>query len=217
MDWLIRTAEEYRRRIRSGPFFAQLASTVDRAQLGWVNQLVHQSREFTSALCMRYSLCRDPRYQSVFAEHAFEETDHPDQLLEWMEWWGFGGASPETATLETVNNLAYCWRSALRDPPDEQVIALNLMSEGVALDFYTAAIPILEKLGMLTGRYWTVHKRVDSVHLRMGLDRIPPVEPDSEKGQRYRHVLWESATLYDAMLGSWAGRSATAAIASHAP
>ena len=50
------------------------------------------------------------------------------------------------ATLETMNTLSFCWRSAMRDPHDVQVVALNVLSEDVAFDFYNAVIPILKKL-----------------------------------------------------------------------
>lgn len=173
-----------------------------------VHQLVHQSREFTQALCLRYSLCRDKRFQPVFAKHAVEEADHPDELIAWMKEHGFmegvepGGVPP---TLETMNTLSFCWRSAMRDPHDVQVVALNVLSEGVAFDFYNAVIPILKKLKIHTGRYWSVHADVDKHHLTMGLDLCEEVAPNSPKGQLYHRTLWQSATLYHQMLSSWVG------------
>ncbi len=208
MEWLLDQSEKYRSHLRSGPFFQKLASVEKPSDLKWIYQLVHQSREFTQALCLRYSLCHDKSYQSIFAEHAFEEADHPDQLLAWMEKHGFlQGIDPYAvpATQETVNNLAYCWRSAMHEPHDMQVVALNVMSEGVAFDFYCAVIPVLQKLGILSGRYWKVHAEVDTHHLKMGLDRCGDVSPDSPKGMRYQRVLWHSASLYHQMLGSWIG------------
>jgi hypothetical protein len=209
MEWLLDQAEQYRTLLRSGPFFKTLASVTRPSDLTWIHQLVHQSREFTQALCLRYSLCHDTRYQSIFAEHAFEEADHPDQLLTWMSKHGFTDdteAYHEPPTPETLNNLAYCWRSALREPHDVQVVALNVISEGVAYDFYSAVIPILERLGILSGRYWKVHAEIDTHHLRLGLDRCGDVAPDSPKGRRYQRVLHESASLYHQMLASWVGK-----------
>lgn len=208
MDWLLDHAERYRSQIRSGPFFKKLARVERPSDLSWIHQLVHQSREFTQALCLRYSLCNDKRYQSIFAEHAVEEADHPDQLLAWMSKHGFlDGANADIApaTQETVNNLAFCCRSAVREPHDVQVVALNVLSEGVALDFYSAVIPVLSQLDVLTGRYWKVHREVDSHHLQMGLDRCGEVLPDSQSGQYYQRVLWHSASLYHQMLASWVG------------
>ncbi len=208
MEWLLDYAETYRAQLREGPFFKNLSRAERPNDLQWVHQLVHQSREFTQALCLRYSLCHDRRYQSVFAEHAFEEADHPDQLLSWMGKNGFlddtepGGVPP---TLETLNCLSFCWRSAMREPHDVQVVALNVLSEGVALDFYSAVIPVLEKLGILSGRYWKIHREVDAEHLRLGLDLCGEVEPDSPKGRLYQRVLWHSASLYHQMLSSWVG------------
>jgi hypothetical protein len=165
---------------------------------------------------MRYSLCRDKNYQSVFAEHAFEEADHPDQLLAWMTKHGFldgmeAGAVP--ATQETINNLAFCWRSAVRESHDVQVVTLNVLSEGVALDFYTATIPVLERLSILSGRYWKVHREVDAGHLRLGLDRCGEVAVDSRTGMHYQRMLWHAACLYHQMLSSWVGEPAEPLIA----
>jgi hypothetical protein len=211
MQWLLDQAQTYRSQLRTGPFFQNLASVQRPSDLTWVHQLVHQSREFTQALCMRYSLCHDKRYQKIFAEHAFEEADHPDQLIAWMGQHGFlddtePGAEP--ATQETLNSLASCWRSAVREPHDVQVIALNVMSEGVALDFYSAVIPVLHQLGLLSGRYWKVHREVDSHHLSLGLDLCGDVTPDSPTGRLYQRVLWHAATLYHQMLSSWVDETA---------
>jgi hypothetical protein len=208
MQWLLSYSEKYRSQLRQGPFFEKLARAERPNDLQWVHQLVHQSREFTQALCLRYSLCQDKRYQPVFAEHAFEEADHPDQLIAWMNKHGFlngteAGGVP--ATLETMNTLSFCWRSAMRDPHDVQVVALNVLSEGVAFDFYTAVIPVLDKLKILSGRYWKVHTDVDAHHLSMGLDLCGEVAPDSPKGMLYQRVLWHAACLYHQMLSSWVG------------
>jgi len=211
MQWLLDQAQRYRAQLRTGPFFQNLAAIERPSDLAWVHQLIHQSREFTQALCMRYSLCHDQRYQRIFAEHAFEEADHPDQLITWMGQHGFldgtePGATP--ATQETLNSLAFCWRSAVREPHDVQIIALNVMSEGVALDFFSAVIPVLQNMGLLSGRYWKVHREVDSHHLCLGLDLCGDVAPDSPTGMRYQRVLWHAATLYHQMLSSWVGEPA---------
>lgn len=208
MDWLLQQAERYRAQIQSGPFFKKLAKVEQPSDLGWIHQLIHQSREFTQALCLRYSLCHDRRYQAVFAEHAFEEADHPDQLITWMGKHGFlDGIEPGSvpATQETINNLAFCWRSAVHEPHDVQVVALNVLSEGVALDFYSAVIPVLGQLDILSGRYWKVHREVDAHHLEMGLDLAGDVAPDSPTGLRYQRVLQHAANLYHQMLASWVG------------
>ena len=83
-----------------------------------------------------------------------------------------------------------------------------LLSEGVALDFYTAVIPVLERLDILSGNYWKVHREVDNVHLTMGLDRCGDVRPESSTGRYYQQVLWHSASLYNAMLSSWVNQPA---------
>ncbi len=208
MDWLLNASEEYRSQLRQGPFFQKIRRAERANDLQWVHQLIHQSREFTQALCLRYSLCHDKTYQPVFAEHALEEADHPDQLIAWMEEHGFlNGTGPGEvpATQETLNCLAFSWRSAVYEPHDVQVVGLNLLSEGVAFDFYSAVIPVLDQLKILSGNYWKVHTDVDQHHLTMGLDLCGKVEPDSAKGRLYQRVLWHSASLYHQMLSSWVG------------
>jgi hypothetical protein len=208
MQWLLEASQQYRLQLCQGPFFQKLSSVERPNDLQWVHQLIHQSREFTQALCLRYSLCHDKRYQPVFAEHALEEADHPDQLIAWMNEHGFLDSAESAtvpATQATLNCTAFSWRSAMREPHDVQVIGLNLLSEGVAFDFYSAVIPILDRLGILSGRYWNVHADVDQHHLTMGMELCEPVAADSAKGQHYKRVLWHSASLYHAMLSSWVG------------
>jgi hypothetical protein len=106
----------------------------------------------------------------------------PDIQIARMKEHGFlagseAGSVPPTQ--ETTNCLSFFWRSALRDPHDVQVVALNLLSEGGAFDFYSAVIPVLDRLNILSGRYWTVHSEVDLHHLTMGLDLAEQVTPDS--------------------------------------
>src|SRR5262245_19892592 len=144
MEWLVTASEEYRAQIRQGPFFQSLSRADRPNDLLWIHQLIHQSREFTQALCLRYSLCHDRRWQPVFAEHALEEADHPDQLIAWMKEHGFlNGAEPGTIppTQETANCTAFSWRSALREPHDVQVVGPNLLSESAAVGCYPALMP----------------------------------------------------------------------------
>jgi hypothetical protein len=54
----------------------------------------------------------------------------PDQLIGWMKGHGFlngteAGAVPPTEV--TINTTSFCWRSALREPHDVQVVGLNLV------------------------------------------------------------------------------------------
>jgi len=212
MQWLLDLAEGYRRELRSGLFFQHLARAERPADLSsWVHQLYHQSREFTKSLCLRSALCCDPRYRDVFAEHAVEEADHPAQLRHWMREHGYlDGVEPRNVppTPETLDAAGCYWRTAICEPPDVQVISLNLLSEGVALDFYSAVIPVLKKLGLLTGRYWKIHREVDSHHLELGLDLCGDVAQDSVRAEVYRRTLSHCARLYGAMLSSWVGERA---------
>ncbi len=208
MQWLLSLAEEYRSRLRDGLFYKALALASKPEDIrGWIRQLYYQSRDFTSALSLRYAMCHDPRFQGCFAKHAMEEVDHCEQLIDWMRKHAFlePDESPTTvpATLETLLVNAYCFRSVLRESSTHQVIALNLISEGVSYDFFSAVNPKLEKLGLKVGRYWQVHKEIDQEHLAMGLDLIPQREKDSPEGKVYARIAWEMASLYGQMLDSW--------------
>ncbi len=212
MKWLLNLAEDYRSYIRLGVFYKTLASASSPKDIrGWIRQLYYQSRDFTSALSMRYAMCKDPDYQGCFAKHAMEEVHHCEQLIDWMRKHDFmePDESPTVvpATLETLTVNAYCFRSVLRESSTHQVVALNLISEGVSYDFFSAVNPKLEELGLTVGRYWQVHKEIDREHLAMGLDLIPQCSKDSLSGQVYARVAWEMASLYGQMLDSWSGIS----------
>ena len=208
MKWLLDLAAEYRHVLLSGSFYQTLAVAHHPENIrGWVGQLYHQSSDFTSALALRYAMCRDPRYQPTFARHAAEEVEHAAMLLDWMHKHDFlkdrENSNSIAPTLETQLVSAYCFRSVLRESCEHQIIAMNLISEGVSFDFFSAVIPVFARLGLKTNRYWTVHKDVDQQHLAMGIDLIPQCGPDSQQGKEYSRIVEETAVLYGRMLDSW--------------
>jgi hypothetical protein len=97
------------------------------------------------------------RYQHTFARHAAEEVEHPAMLLDWMHKHDFPkpGENPHAIapTLETQLVSAYCFRSVLRESCEHQIIAMNLISEGVSYDLFSAVIPVFARLGLKTNRY----------------------------------------------------------------
>lgn len=59
MQWLLNLAEEYRKSLRSGPFYKALAKTSKPEDIrGWIRQLYYQSRDSTSALSLRYAVTK---------------------------------------------------------------------------------------------------------------------------------------------------------------
>lgn len=208
MQWLLNLAEIYRSRLQRGSFYNVLAKAPSLEDVsGWIYQLYYQSRDFTSALSLRHAMCQDTHLQACFALHAMEEVDHCSQLMAWMRNHGLVelNESPTNApaSLETLTVSAYCFRSILREDPAHQVIAMNLISEGVSYDFFSAVNPKLSELGLQVGRYWQVHKEIDQKHLAMGLDLIPQCEKDSPLGQIYAKTALEMVILYGRMLDSW--------------
>jgi len=208
MKWLLDLGAKYRQNLRSGSFYQQLTAAQHPDDVrGWVRQLYYQSSDFTAALAIRYTMCRDFRYQGCFAHHATEEVDHASLLLDWMHKHEFlqPGENPTsiTATLETQLVSAYCFRSVLRESYEHQVIAMNLISEGVSFDFFSAVIPVFARLGLKTNRYWTVHREIDQEHLAMGIDLIPQCDEDSALGKEYSRIACETSLLYGRMLDSW--------------
>lgn len=208
MKWLLDLGAQYRQNLLSGSFYRQLALAQHPDHVrGWIRQLYHQSSDFTASLAMRYAMCRDFRYQGCFAHHATEEVDHATLLLDWMHKHEFlqPGENPTSMTpnLETQLVSAYCFRSVLRESYEHQVIAMNLISEGVSYDFFSAVIPAFERLGLKTNRYWTVHRDIDQIHLAMGIDLIPQCDEDSAQGKEYARIAYETSVLYGRMLDSW--------------
>jgi hypothetical protein len=64
MQWLLSLAEEYRGHLRNGLFYKALELAKEPKDIGgWIRQLYYQSRDFTSALSLRYAMCKDPRFQ----------------------------------------------------------------------------------------------------------------------------------------------------------
>ncbi|MEG5237025.1 iron-containing redox enzyme family protein [Microcoleus sp. AT9b-C3] len=208
MKWLLDLGAKYRQHLLAGSFYKQLTAAQHPDDVrGWVTQLYYQSSDFTAALAMRYTMCRDFRYQQCFAHHATEEVDHASLLLDWMHKHGFlePGENPTSvaATLETQLVSAYCFRSVLRESYEHQVIAMNLISEGVSFDFFSAVIPVFARIGLKTNRYWVVHREIDQEHLALGIDLIPQCEPDSPLGKEYARIACETSVLYGRMLDSW--------------
>ncbi|MEG5049725.1 MULTISPECIES: iron-containing redox enzyme family protein [unclassified Microcoleus] len=188
MKWLLDLGAKYRQNLRSGAFYQQLIAAEHPDDVrGWVRQLYYQSSDFTAALAMRYTMCRDFRYQGCFAHHATEEVDHASLLLDWMYKHEFlqptENPTSIVPTLETQLVSAYCFRSVLRESYEHQVIAMNLISEGVSFDFFSAVIPVFTRLGFKTNRYWTIHREIDQEHLAMGIDLIPQCDEDSALGK----------------------------------
>lgn len=211
MQWLLELAQQYRTILRKRPFFQKLAQTSVKDEIRpWIRQLYYQSKEFAAgALPLRYKLCEEPKFKNCFAKHVTEEDNHCELLVDWMRQNSFLGLeeSPTSvpAALETLAVTSYCFRSILTDSYDHQILSLNLISEGVSLDFFTAVIPTLEALELPVTRYWKIHEEVDKYHLALGLDLVEPCEPNSPRGQEYSRVVWETASLYGQMLDAWSG------------
>jgi len=208
MKWLLNLGAECRQNLLSGSFYRQLAAAEHPDDVrGWVRQMYYQSSDFTAALAMRYTIGRDFRYQSCFAQHATEEADHASLLLDWMYKHEFlqPGEKPTSIVpyLETQLVSAYCFRSVLRESYEHQIIAMNLISEGVSYDFFSAVIPVFDRLGLKTNGYWVLHREIDRDHLALGMDLIPQCDENSPQGQEYSRIAYETSVLYDRMLNAW--------------
>lgn len=211
MQWLEKIAQEYRDWLKNSFFYKMVALASSPADFNWIRQLYHLSSDFTAATAIRYGKCDDPRFRDIFAEHAAEEVDHPKQLASWMREYGFLAsqeAPTEVApTLETLALGAYFIRSVIREPFAHQIITLNLITEGIAIDFYANVNPKLAELGLTPKGYWLVHQEADTEHQIMGLDLIPQCDRDSHLGKKYAHTAWEVANLWKQVLDSWSNIS----------
>jgi hypothetical protein len=209
MQWLWDLAEEYRSILRRSLFYKTVAAATCPADLKWIRQLYYLSCDFTAAVALRYGSCHDPRFRDAFAQHAAEEVEHPADLTHWMREYGFlAPDEPPTSVAPTLETLAlgsYFVRSVTRESLAHQIITLNLMTEGMACDFYSAVNPKLAELGLFPKGYWIAHQEADVEHQLLGLDLIPQSEKGSPNGQAYTRTLWEVASLWAQVFESWTG------------
>ncbi len=210
LQWLIDHAQQLRaQHVKKSPLFARLDTATRRAQdLGWIHQLAHVSRRFTRALVTRYLHCA-VSFARAFAQHARDEVMHPFELSDWMIHHGYR-LTTEPPTPATERLLAFCEEAARRGNVYEHVVILSLVSEGVALDFYTSATDALRDLGIADGRYWKQHVTGDEQHLRVGIAELTAfyAGEDPRRIERdcggMRSAAELTASLYRDMLDSWA-------------
>ncbi len=214
MKWLLDYVDD---RIASPDFaagmFARLEATSSREDLGWIHQLAHMSRGFIQALLARVARCGRSRpsdylFYRAFTRHARLEMRHPMELEDWATSFGlvggvglpdFCGVSP---TMETAQIVDLCREVADDSPPDEQVVAMNVVAEGVAYRFFAAAKRAILLLGMAGGSFWRDHDD-DLEHARIGVTEVGEVDPDSDQG---RHLLSVARLFLDRFhlaLESW--------------
>ncbi len=207
MQWLWDLAQEYRDFVKSSPFYKSVSVATSSADFQWIRQLYYLSSDFSAATAIRYGKCDDLSFRDAFAEHAAAEVEHPHDLAVWMREFGF--LAPDEAptsvppTLETLALGAYLIRSVIREPIAHQIITLNLVGEGIRVDFNAHINPKLAELGLTPKGYWTNHQATDIEHQTIGLDLIPPCEKDSPDGERYARIAWEVASLWKQLFDSW--------------
>lgn len=209
MQWLVELAAEYRSILRRNLFYKTLAVASSSADLKWIRQLYYLSCDFTAAVALRYASCNDKRFRAAFGQHAAEEVEHPEDLTYWMRKYDL--LAPDEAptsvppTLETLALGAYFIRSVVRESIAHQIITLNLLTEGMACDFYSAVNPKLAELGLHPEGYWVAHQEVDMEHQVLGLDLITQCEKSSSQGREYARILWEVASFWNQVFDSWSG------------
>jgi hypothetical protein len=185
--------------------YASIAISV-LAVAGWVLVAIANCPLLKRTDFMDYSeqCCSQPRQGPLF--RTLPEAVRPDDL-KWVHRLvhsSRNGAKPgaEPAICETSDTTAPCQRS---EPHDLQIVALNLLSEGIAFNVYGAVIPVLDKLKILSGQNFVVHADLDMDHPCMGLDLADDGAPQSPIGKLYRRVLWHGECLYHQVLNRWVG------------
>ena len=207
MEWLWDLAREYRNFVKNSDFFKSVSLASSPEDFQWIRQLYHLCCDFTAATALRYGNCDDPRFRDVFAKHAAEEVEHPKQLAIWMRKFGLlaKDENPNSVppTLETLALGSYFIRSVTREPIAHQIITLNLMGEGLAVDFFNTVNPELTRVGLTPEGYWLVHQEADVGHQILGLDLIPQCEKNTTKGREYSRTIWEISSLWRQVFDSW--------------
>lgn len=217
MEWVVELGRLYGEAIKKGPLFQKLPAVRTKEELApLIRQLWWQSDSFIKTLIERAEQCDDGNVglKKVFAHHATEEREHPTMLVRWMRKHGFLGEQEAPASVPAKSSTLGCIRlndKVLNQSLDDQVIVLNVLGERLALDFFTAMVPVLRRLGVLDEHdqgeheYWEVHGAVDGKHLRYGLGHCKPAAPDSAEGERIQDLLLSYANAYHKMLAGWVG------------
>lgn len=219
LHWMLDLGNQLRLEISSRPWRTQVCGD----NLAWAHQLAWQSVEFTQALGLQWSLSNDLLTRDTHADHAADEARHPEQLRAWMAEQNLLVEAPFLSvppTDETVMLLSFNTRVALREPHPVRVGVLNVLGEGVALDFFTAAIDALadadlrddriggrpdglpKRLGA-AAKFWRIHKAVDGDHLMMGLSELGDLQQASSKGRNVERMMRLGARCYGDALDSW--------------
>lgn len=209
MQWLIDLVQEYREITKQNLFYKSVNLASSAKDFQWIRQLYYLSCDFTAAVALRYGSCYDPRFRDAFGEHAAEEVTHPKELADWMRFWGLLAADEQPTsippTFETLALGSYLLRSVIRESIVHQIITLNLVTEGLACDFYAIVNPKLAEVGLTPTGYWLVHQEADIEHQILGLDLIPECECNSLTGRVYAHTVWEVFSLWNQEFYSWSG------------
>jgi hypothetical protein len=217
MEWVVELGALYGQEIKKGPLFRKLPDIRTKEDLApLIRQLWWQSDRFIKTLIDRADKCDAGRVglKKAFNHHAKEERNHPLMLVRWMRKHGFLGKKESPATVQAMRQTLDCIGlndSLLNHSLDDQVIALNVLGERLALNFFTAMVPVLKKLGLLDKKdqgeheYWEVHGAVDGMHLRYGLGHCKTASPDSAEGKKIQQLLWKYADAYHKMLAAWVG------------
>lgn len=209
MQWLLDLVQEYREITTQNLFYKTLNLASSPKDFQWIRQLYYLSCDFTAAVALRYGSCSDPRFRDAFGEHAAEEVTHSKELADWMRSCGLLASDEQPTsippTFETLALGSYLIRSVIRESIAHQIITLNLVSEGLACDFYAIVNPRLAKVGLTPTGYWLVHQDVDIEHQILGLDLIPECERNSLCGKIYAHTVWEVFNFWNQEFYSWTG------------
>lgn len=207
MQWLWDLAQDYRNILKQSEFYKKVSLASCPEDFQWIRQLYYVSCDFTAAVALRYGSCPDPRFRDAFGEHAAEEVTHPEDLAEWMREYGFLALNemPTSVppTLETLALGSYFIRSVMREPIANQIITINLLTEGMACDFYNRISPKLSQLGLMPKGYWSAHQEADMEHQLLGLDLIPQCEKNSPQGEIYARTLWEITSFWSHEFEAW--------------
>jgi len=201
LEWLVQYATQRRDAVCRNAFFQALPTMDESAIRRWMPDLEFFGHRFIQALMLRAGMCpRDSPLLHTFMEHAYEEGPHPRQHWRWMEAHGYGHAATPTTETHTLAEL--CLWSAREESPDEQVVRHNLGGEAFAEAFFRQMEPVVRRLGIQDSPYWHVH-RVDHLHMRLGVDLLPPVSPLGAHGIAYKRILDETAMGFHRMFASW--------------
>jgi hypothetical protein len=206
--WMEEYLHHLQKQIQEIAFYKIVSQTQSIAEFSWVKYLYYHSMEFPRILALRMALSSNPLHKEFNWDHLITERGHAELLIQWMVQHDHlpieNPIVTELPTVATIASLSHGYRLIMTDSFEAQVIGLNTALESASHHMFSTLTPILTQLGAGSS-YWHIHTELDQFHSTEGLNLLDPVSEKSVQGEHLKQVVFETLTLWGAMLNSWVG------------